>query len=94
MLPLRDPDFFDTGVSDLPLLLGVINLYDPFSRSREASTVGNSGGEDICIARTDSGLRNRGLSFRGAYLESPESMAGELGLEVADASEGIAETKL
>jgi hypothetical protein len=91
MLPRRDPDFFDTGVSDLPLLLGVINLYDPFRRSREASTVGSSGGEDICMARTDSGFRNRGRSFRGVY---PDSMVGETGLEIDEASEGIAETKL
>jgi hypothetical protein len=94
ILPLREPDFFDTGVSDLPLLLGVINLYEPLRRSRECSTVGSSGGEDICMARTDSGFRKRGRSFRGVYRVSSESIPGETGLEVIDASEGIAETTL
>jgi hypothetical protein len=94
MLLLRDPDFFDTGVSDLPLLLGVMSLYDPLRRSRECSTVGRSGGEDICMARTDSGFRKRGRSLRGVYRVSTVSRAGEPGLEVMEASEGMAETTL
>ena len=93
MLPLRDPDFFDTGVSDLPLLLGVMSLYDPFNRSREVSTVGSSGGEDICMARTDSGLRKRGRSLRGVY-RSEASEAGAMGFEAIEDSEGMAETTL
>ena len=91
MLPLRDPDFFDTGVSDLPLLLGVMSLYDPFNRSREVSTVGSNGGDDICIARTDSVFRKRGRSFRA---RAPASLAGKAGLEAIEDSDGIAETKL
>lgn len=94
MLPLREPDFLDTGVSDRPLLLGVISLYDPLSRSRELSTVGNSGGDDICMARTDSGFRKRGRSFRGVYLGSDVSEAGAMGLDEMDDSEGMADTTL
>lgn len=93
MLPLRELDFFDAGVSDRPLLLGVINLYDPLSRSREVSTVGRSGGEDICMARTDSGFRKRGRSFRGVCLVSLPSSKGCIGLDI-EASDGMAETKL
>jgi hypothetical protein len=94
MLFLRDPDFFDTGVSDRPLLLGVINLYDPFNRSREVSTVGSNGGDDICMARTDSGLRKRGRSLRGVYLASAVSDPGAIGFEDMELSEGMADTTL
>ena len=93
-LPLRDLDFFDTGVSDLPLRLGVISLYDPFSRSWEVSMVGSKGGEDICMARTDSGFRKRGRSFRGVYRVSSVSLACGMGLVAIELSDGMAETRL
>jgi hypothetical protein len=93
-LPRRELDFFDTGVSDLPLRLGVISLYDPFSLSlEEVSTVGSSGGDDICMARTDSGFRKRGRSFRGEHRASSGSSICAAGLDM-EASEGMAETKL
>jgi hypothetical protein len=71
-----------------------MSLYDPLSRSREVSTVGRSGGEDICMARTDSGFRKRGRSLRGLYLVSALSMGGAAGWDEMELSDGMAETML
>jgi hypothetical protein len=51
------------------------------------------GGEDICIARTEDGLRKGGRSFRGVYRESI-TFAGAAGLMETDISDGSDETKL
>ena len=94
MLSLRDPARRATGVSDLALWLGVAGLYAPFVRSREASVAGSGGGEAICIALTDSGLRNRGRSLRGVYRASADWLACPFGFDDMEDSEGIAEIKL
>lgn len=54
----------------------------------------NGGGEDICIARTDEGLRKGGLSLRGVNVESNALFAGTMGLEAMEISDGSSETKL
>lgn len=92
MLPLRDPECLDTGVSDLPVLLGVARPYALFILSRLLSYVDIGRGDDICIARTDSGFRNRGRSFRGVYRVSTPA---EAGLPVTEPfSDGMADMKL
>lgn len=93
MLSLRDPDRRDPGVSDLAVLLGVAGLY-VFMRSREASAAGSGGGEDICIARTDSGFRNRGRSLRGVYRASLAWLECAFVFEDMEDSVGMAEIKL
>jgi hypothetical protein len=90
MLLRLDADGLETGVSDRVLLLGVAAPY-PLVRSREGSKAGSCGGDDICIARTDSGLRKRGRSGRD---RAAASLAGKAGLEAMDDSEGMAEMKL
>ena len=92
MLPLRDPECLDTGVSDLPVLPGVTRPYAFFILSRLLSKVDIGCGEDICIARTDSGLRNRGRSLRGVYRVSMAGLPADAGLdEMEPCSEGMAE---
>lgn len=83
-------------LSDLPLLLGVASLYWPLSLSRDgASMVGNGGGEDICMARTEDGFRNGGRSLLGVYRESRLELVGGTGLEDStEISEGREEIKL
>jgi hypothetical protein len=92
MLLLRDPvDCRDMSWSDLPLLLGVASLKDPFNRSCEVWCASVGGGDDICMARTDSVFRKRGRSLRA---RAPASLAGRMGFEAIDDSDGIPETKL
>jgi hypothetical protein len=43
------------------------------------------------MARTDSGFRKRGRSLRA---RAPASLAGRIGFEAMEDSDGIAETKL
>ena len=45
------------------------------------------------MARTEAGLRNGGLSLRGEYRES-RLLAGKMGFEATDISDGSDETKL
>ena len=91
MLLLLEPDCLEPGVSAPPFLLGVVNLYEPFKRSCEDWWASIGGGDDICIARTESEFLKRGRSLRA---RAPASLAGRMGLEEMDDSEGMAETKL
>jgi hypothetical protein len=88
MLLLRDPDCLDSG---LPFLLGVAGLYDPFNRSCEVWCDSSGGGDDICMARTDSAFRKRSRSLCARALAS---LAGWMGFEDIDDSDGMADIKL
>jgi hypothetical protein len=92
ILLLLEPECLEPGVSAPAFLFGVVSLYDAFSRSCEDWCASSGGGDDICIARTESEFRNRGRSLRA---RAPTSLAGRMtGFEVMDDSEGMAETKL
>lgn len=91
MLLLLEPECLEPGVSAPAFRFGVVNLYEAFNRSWEDWCASRGGGEDICMARTESELRKRGRSLRA---RAPASFAGKMGFEDIEVSEGIAETKL